>query len=116
MSRSWPKVVARPSPVSGGSAVPHPAFSAARLTTAAWRAAPPSVDGVVPALRPAASSICTRNATGSILRACAASSMNDSRAQFVQPGPTERSQPGRKARLASVLDSARTRWAPTVYQ
>ncbi len=116
MSRSWPKVVARPSPVSGGSTAPQPAFSAARLTTAAWRAAPPTVDGELPALRPAASSSLMRNATGSTLRACAASSMNDSTAQFVQPGPTERNQPGRNARLASVLDNARTRCAPTVYQ
>ncbi|PMQ09620.1 hypothetical protein JaAD80_25830 [Janthinobacterium sp. AD80] len=42
--------------------------------------------------------------------------MKLSTAQFVHPGPTERSQPGRKLLLARSFDTARTRCAPTVYQ
>ena len=59
---------------------------------------------------------CSRNATGSTPAVWAASSMKLSTAQLIQPGPTERNQPGRKVRLARSLHSARTRWAPTVYQ
>ena len=70
----------------------------------------------MPALRPAPSSIARRKASGSLPTDWAASSMKHSTAQLVQPGPTERSQPGRKARLARSLGTARTRWAPTLYQ
>ena len=42
--------------------------------------------------------------------------MKLSSAQLIQPAPTERSQPGRNVRSARSLRSARTRWAPTVYQ
>ena len=42
--------------------------------------------------------------------------MKLSTAQLVQPGPTDRSQPGRKVRFARSLEIARTRWAPTLYQ
>src|SRR4029077_10569696 len=52
MARSWPNVVAMPSPVSFGMAAPHPAFCAARASTAAWRFAPPTEFGAEPALRP----------------------------------------------------------------
>src|SRR4029077_11850549 len=105
-----------PRPLSFGMAVPQPAFCATRCRTAAWRLAPPTEFGASPALRPLALSIPTRKATGSAPRSWAASSMNDSTAKLVQPGPTARSQPGRKAVLATSFDNARTRCAPTSYQ
>src|SRR5258708_6265498 len=47
MRRTWPKLVAMPSPTSFGIVSPQPAFSAARARTAAWRRAPPRpADGV----------------------------------------------------------------------
>ena len=116
MSRSWPKVVARPMPVFFGSGLPHPALAATFDSTAACRCAPPVAVGPEPALRPAASSSFSRKARGSAPTLWAASSMKLSSAQLVQPGPTERSQPGRKVALARSLFTARTRCAPTVYQ
>src|SRR5262249_12307598 len=90
MARLWPNVVATPSAVSLGMGAPQPPFSAARLRTAAWRLAPPTELGAVPALRPEPSNNPRRNATGSTRVIRAASSMKDSSAQLVQPGPTER--------------------------
>ena len=54
-------------------AAPHLAFSAARLSTAAWRFAPPTAFGVEPALRPAPSNSAMRKATGSTRAISAAS-------------------------------------------
>ncbi len=65
MSRSWPKVVAIPRPVSLGSLPPQPAALATRAITAAWRLAPPTAVGGPPALRPAPSNSLSRKASGS---------------------------------------------------
>ena len=64
---------------------------ATRASTAACRCAPPTAFGADPALRPAPSSMRNRNATGSTPAHVAASSMKLSRAQLIQPAPTERS-------------------------
>src|SRR5580704_9487175 len=65
IARSWPNVVAMPSPTSFGVGLPQPAFWATRASTAAWRCAPPTELGDDPAFLPAPSSMRSRNSTGS---------------------------------------------------
>src|SRR5229473_3035884 len=80
------------------------------------RLAPPTELGAVPALRPVASSMARRNATGSLLALCASSSTKLSTAQKVQAGATERNCPDGVAACARSFSIARTWWFGMVYQ
>ena len=93
ISRSCPNVVATPSPESFGMAAPQSALlqpHAEEQPPGAWLRRPNS--GPSQRYAPVPSSSLERKATGSAPAACAASSMNVSTAQLVQPG-ADRAQP-----------------------